>query len=113
MTQRIIALCRAMGAGEGREELLLLLAQAVERDLAGRLKRGVRPEDCAGAFPLAGAMLVMDALESCGGGGDVTSFTAGELTIHTETGAGQVRRDKAMALLAPWLRDTGFIFRGV
>ena len=33
-----MALCRAMGAGP--EELLLPLAQAVERQLAGRLREG-------------------------------------------------------------------------
>ncbi|MGO5021482.1 hypothetical protein ACTQ4E_00145 [Lawsonibacter sp. LCP25S3_G6] len=113
MTQRIIALCRAMGAPEDREELLLLLAQAVEEQLAGRLKAGVTPEDCSAAFPLAAAMLVMDALEECGGSGDVTSFTAGELTIHREPKAGQGRSQQALNLLSPWLGDTGFFFRGV
>ena len=113
MTQRIVALCRAMGAGEGREELLLLLARAVERDLEGRLKAGVRPEDCSEAFPLAAAMLVADALEAWEGSGDVSSFTAGDLTIHTQDTGGRSRREKAMALLAPWLKDTGFVFRGV
>lgn len=114
MTERIMALCRAMGAAEGREELLLLLTQAVERDLAGRLKPGVRPEDCSAAFPLAATMLVLDALEICGGSlENVTSFTAGDLTIHKEAGVSRERHDQAMALLAPWLGDTGFCFRGV
>ena len=114
MTPRIIALCRAMGAGEDQEELLLLLAQTVERDLAGRLKPGIRPEDCSAAFPLAAAMLVLDALEVCGGSLEhVTSFTAGDLTVHREPGSGRSRHEKAMALLAPWLGDTGFCFRGV
>lgn len=113
MTQRIIALCRAMGAPEGREELMLLLAQAVEKQLAGRLKAGVRPEDCSDAFPLAAAMLVMDALDECGGNGDVTSFTAGELTIQRQPGAGARRSQQAWNLLSPWLGDTGFFFRGV
>lgn len=114
MTPRIIALCRAMGAGEDQEELLLLLARTVERDLAGRLKAGVKPEDCAEAFPLAAAMLVLDALELCGGSMEhVTSFTAGDLTVHREPGTGRGRYGKAMSLLAPWMGDTGFCFRGV
>lgn len=114
MTQRIVALCREMGAGEGQEELLLLLAQTVERDLALRLKPGVQPEDCSCAFPLAAAMLVLDALEICSGSMEnVTSFTAGDLTIRKEAGSGRERHDQAMRLLAPWLGETGFCFRGV
>ena len=73
MTQRIIALCRAMGAPEDREELLLLLAQAVEGQLAGKLKAGVTPEDCSAAFPLAAAMLVERAVGEGGGSGDVSA----------------------------------------
>lgn len=108
-----MALCRAMGAGP--EELLLPLAQAVERQLAGRLREGVAPEDCGSAFPLAAAMTAVDRLSAMTGGGDgVTSFTAGELTIRREQG-GTGRKglsDQAEGLLAPWLGDTGFMFQG-
>ena len=93
-----MALCRAMGAGP--EELLLPLVQAVERQLAGRLREGVAPEDCGSAMT--------------GGGDGVTSFTAGELTIRREQG-GTGRKglsDQAEGLLAPWLGDTGFMFQG-
>lgn len=117
MTEQILALCRAMGAGQ--EELLLPLAQAVESQLAGRLKEGVSPGDCGTAFSLAAAMLVMDRLSGMTGGGgtgEVTSFTAGDLTIRKETESGG--RDNSLpaqaeSLLAPWLRDDGFAFQGV
>ena len=36
MTGEIMALCRAMGAAEDQEELLLPLIQSVRRQLAGR-----------------------------------------------------------------------------
>ena len=117
MSEEILALCRAMGAGQ--EELLLPLARAVEQQLAGRLKEGVSPEDCGTAFPLAAAMTVMDRLSAVtgGGSGEVTSFTAGELTIRKESGnggqAGKSLSAQAEGLLAPWLGDTGFVFRGV
>ncbi len=114
MTGEILELCRAMGAPEDREELLLLLVRAVEKDLAGRLKAGVKPEDCGSAFPLAAAMLAMDALEGAAGGlEEVTSFTAGDLIIRKEQGRGRGRRDQALRLLAPWTGNTGFAFRGV
>ena len=117
MTEQILALCRAMGAGQ--EELLLPLALAVEKQLAGRLKEGVSPKDCGTAFPLAAAMVVMDRLSAAtggGGAGEVTSFTAGDLTVRKETGSGGASRSlsaQAEGLLSPWLRDAGFVFRGV
>lgn len=117
MTEQILALCRAMGAGQ--EELLLPLALAVKEQLAGRLKEGVSPEDCGTAFPLAAAMVVMDRLSAAAGGGgagEVTSFTAGDLTVRKETGSGGTNRSlsaQAEGLLSPWLKDAGFVFRGV
>ena len=118
MTQEIMALCRAMGASQDQEELLLPLVQAVESQLAGRLKEGAAPEDCGPAFPLAAAMTVMDRLSGVtGGGGEgVTSFTAGDLTIRKEAGSGGLSKSlsaQAERLLVPWLGDTGFVFRGV
>lgn len=100
-----------MGASADQEELLLPLAQAVEKQLAGRLKEGVKPEDCGTAFPLAAAMVVMDRLAGMTGGGEIASFTAGDLTVRRETGKSLSRQ--AEELLAPWLKDDGFIFRGV
>jgi len=119
MTEQILALCRAMGAGSDREELLLPLAEAVRERLAGRLRAGAAPEDCGLAFPLAAAMIVMERLEGMtGGGGDageVTSFTAGDLTIRKESGGGTGKglSQQAEELLAPWLESAGFCFRGV
>ena len=106
MTEQILTLCRAMGAGQ--EELLLPLAQAAESRLAGRLKEGTAPEDCGPAFPLAAAMLVMDGLSGMTG--------AGDLTIRRESGgsgSGKSLSARAEGLLAPWLRDGRFVFQGV
>lgn len=116
MTGEIMALCRAMGACEDQEELLLPLVRAVREQLAARLKEGTLPEDCGPAFSLAAAMTAMDRLSGMTGGGGVTSFTAGELTIRKEAGSGGSDRSlsqEAEGLLAPWLRDNGFVFRGV
>ena len=114
MNQEILALCRAMGAEADQEELLLPLVQAVREQLAGRLRPGVAPEDCGAAFPLAAAMMAVDQLSGLSGGdrGGVTSFTAGDLTIRKEAGQKSLPA-QAEALLAPWLGDTGFVFRGV
>jgi len=117
MTEQILALCGAMGAGSDREELLLPLAEAVREQLAGRLRADVTPEDCGPSFPLAAAMIVMERLEGMtgSGGGEVTSFTAGDLTIRKESGSRTAKSlsQQAGELLAPWLESTGFCFRGV
>ena len=118
MTQEIMALCGAMGAAADQEELLLPLIQAVCDQLAGRLREGITPEDCGPAFPLAAAMTVMDKLSGITGGGntgEVTSFTAGDLTIRREAGSGTGKglSEQAEELLAPWLKSTGFCFQGV
>ena len=113
-----MALCRAMGASEDQEELLLPLVQAVYSQLSARLKEGTLPEDCGPAFPLAAAMTAMDQLSGMlgGGGGEVASFTAGDLTIRKESGSGAqsgTLSAQAERLLAPWLTGAGFVFQGV
>lgn len=117
MNEEILAFCRAMGADEGQEELLIPLAQAAQTRLAARLREGTRPEDCGPVFSLAAAMVVMDRIGGLTGGGEVTSFTAGDLTIRTKADgggtAGKSLSDKAAELLAPWTKDGGFEFRGV
>ncbi len=118
MTERIMALCGAMGANEDQEELLLPLVQAVRDQLAGRLRPGIMPGDCGPAFALAAAMITMERLSGLqeeGSAGEVTSFTAGDLTIQKRSG-GQTAKslsEQAEEMLAPWLRDEGFLFRGV
>lgn len=114
MTEEIMALCRAMGAAENQEELLLPLVQAIQDKLTARLKAGVLPEDCGPAFPLAAAMMAMDKLkETTGSDQEVTSFTAGDLTIHKKSGGGQKLTVQAEELLSQWLEDTSFCFQGV
>lgn len=113
MTEEIVALCKAMGADGDREELLLPLVRAVVSAMEGRLRAGVTPEDCGDAFLLAAAMVVMDGLEGVAGNGRVTSFTAGDVSIHTGADKSESRTAQAERLMAPWLGETGFAFRGV
>jgi len=54
----------------------------------------------------------MDALDSAEGA--VDSFTAGEVSIRTAApSSGGSRSAAARRLLAPWLKERGFAFRGV
>lgn len=111
MTQRTIALCRQLGAGAGREDILPALAQAACQQLNLRLRPGVTQEDCADVFPLAAAMLVMGTLEELEGESRVNSFTAGEVTIRC-SGSGNLAR-AARQMMQPWTREEGFACRGV
>ena len=77
MREDILALCRAMGAGEEQDVLLLPLIEGASAELEHLLRRGVKPEDCGRSFALAAAMLAMDGLEAAQGGGQISGFTAG------------------------------------
>ena len=110
--EEILALCRQMGAGEEQDTLLLPLIEAAQDSLQRRLKAGVSPRDCGSAFPLAAALTAMDGLDRAAGEGDVSSFTAGEVSIRLQEQSGS-RAEQAEQLLAPGLGETGFAFRGV
>ena len=113
MEEEILALCRQMGAGEEQDALLLPLIEAARTGLQRRLKAGVSPQDCGAAFPLAAALMAMDGLDRAAGAGDVSAFSAGEVSIQLREQSGGGRREQAQELLAPWLGETGFAFRGV
>ena len=55
-------------------------------------------------------------LTASGSTGGVSSFTAGDLTIRRESGGNPGAKsltEQAEGLLSPWLKDSGFAFRGV
>ena len=62
MSEDILALCRAMGAGEEQDSLLLPLIEGARAELEHLLRRGVAPEECGESFALAAAMLAVDGL---------------------------------------------------
>ncbi|MBR6259194.1 MAG: hypothetical protein IKR21_03180 [Oscillospiraceae bacterium] len=85
--------------------------------LEGRLKEGVSPEDCRGAFTTAAALYALamktDAEGASGGG---SSYTAGSVTVRgggsASASAGRLRQ-QAQAVLAPFCDDGSFAFIGV
>ena len=113
MREDILALCRAMGAGEEQDVLLLPLIEGASAELEHLLRRGVKPEDCGRSFALAAAMLAVDGLAAAQGDGQVSGFTAGELSVQLRGERGSDLRQRALRLMAPWLGQTGFVFRGV
>ena len=111
MLEQIVALCKQLGAGDDRDALLRPLAVGAYEQLRAGLRPGVSPADCGEVFPLACAMAVMGALQELTGEGQITAFTAGEVTIRTD-GPGQSAR-MARKLLSPWMGDEGFCVLGV
>lgn len=58
MQETILKYAKGMGpVGEGELPLLEALCSAAEAELAGKLRPGLKPEDCSGTFPLAAAWL--------------------------------------------------------
>ena len=118
MTEEIFGLAKALGhVGAEDESALQPLCQAAEEELNGRLREGLTAADCGGAFPLAAAWLALSALTASGAASGVERFTAGDVTVEERSGAEEERasalRRQAEQVMAPYLRDDGFVFRGV
>lgn len=107
-------ICRA---AEGEEALLGLLCAAAEGAWTGRLRPGVRPEDCEETLRCACAFTAAAGiLRSRGSGG--LSFTAGSVSVRAggagETeGAARALEAQAEALMVPWCGEADFAFQGV
>ena len=87
--------------------------------LERRLRQGVTPEACGSAFACAGACLACAALyetDTAGSGG--VSFRAGDVSVTASAGGESTASTKALRelaerMMAPYLDDGGFCFRGV
>lgn len=119
MREDILALAEGIcSPGEAERPLLEALCVAAEAEAAGRLREDVPAEDCREALICAGALLAAAGLIACRSrGGDVSSFTAGDVTIRREEGgnclAAAALRRQAAAVMAPYWADDGFAFAEV
>lgn len=101
--------------GEAETPALEALCRAAETELTGKLRDGVAPEDCGGAFPVAAAWLALAGL-CAGQGGEPASWSAGAVSVSGGmTAKERIRtlQEQAMGLMAPYVKDEGFAFRGV
>ena len=107
-----LSLAKVLGdVPESEWPRLEILCEAALAELRRRLRPGVTEADCGEALPLAGAFLALAGLEE---GGEVERFSAGDLTIQTGGAERSANlRRQAERVLAPWLNDGGFVFRGV
>ena len=95
---------------EESDEILTALVQAVESCLDMRLREDVTPEDSV--YTVAAALWAAGLYEESRNGGNVTGFSAGSVSLTLEGQKGRYA-EMAASLMEPWLRDTGFSFKGV
>ena len=118
MDEEITALAQILGHVEdGGLEALRALCHPARLEVAGWLKAGGAPEDCGGAFPLAAAWVALAEL-AAGQDGGVERFTAGAVSVQMKGGQDAAARRAVLRLQArqvmrPYIRDEGFVFRGV
>jgi len=114
MTEQVLELLLAL-CGPGQDETVLrMLCESACRALDWRLKDGLTAEDCGGAYPLAAAWLAMDWLRGGGGMDGITALSAGDISVRRDGSGGSGRlAERALAVMAPFLRDEDFAFRGV
>lgn len=117
MLEEIAGLAKSVGQVEpGEEELLSRLCEAAEAELTAKLKKGVTPEDCHGAFAVAAAWLALAGLCAGHQEGGITDWSAGEVSVKRGMDAemqAAVYRGQAERLMAPYCVDGDFAFVGV
>ena len=113
MEQQVLELVKQLGHTALDEDVLELLCQCACQRLDRLLADGVSPADCGQAYPMAAAFLVLDWARQAAGGGDIVALAAGDLSVRREGASGGGLRRQALELMAPYLREEGFVFRGV
>lgn len=118
MSEEIVAMAQTLGRVADEDmEALTALCGAAERELSGRLREGLTPEDCGQAYVLGCAWLALAALAGRGAGTAPVRFTAGQVSVQEESGQYaqrvQTLRLQAETVMAAYLRDRDFFFRGV
>ena len=112
MKEEVLSLVHALCRPGEDDGALEVLCEAACARLDGLLAEGVTAEDCCELYLPAAAWLVMDMLRGSRNWEGVTSLSAGDMTVRREQGAGTLER-QAMTIMAPYLRDRNFVFRGV
>lgn len=120
MLEEINAIALELSHAAAEESgVLEKLCEAVCGEIEGKLREGISKEDCEGAFICAAAWLAAAALSSVRTNGEeISSLRAGDLNVTTR---GEKERSEqyerlrrqAWELMAPYVKDSGFCFRGV
>lgn len=96
------------------DALLLTCCKAAEAELLSALKSGITEEDCADSFTLACCYLALSYL--CAGRSTAPEqFSVGDVSIRRggEDISAACLRTQAKLVMAPYLNDSTFAFKGV
>ena len=113
MEEQVLALVQKLKKTDVDGDVLELLCRCACQRLDGLLAEGVEPQGCGERYLLAAAWLAVDWLEQVEGGADITSLTAGDLSVQRRQQEDARLYRRALELMAPYLKDEGFVFRGV
>lgn len=124
MIHEILTAARAFLArdlSQDQDDVLTSLCGEAMAVWQGRLREGLTPEDCRGAFVTACAWTALAGLAPALEAGVPVprSFTAGDLSVSMGGSGSDWNRaayrlkDRAEELMAPYTRDEGLIFREV
>ena len=119
MDERILELARGIsGAGESELGLLEALCRAAQQSWRMRLRAGVSETDCGEALCCAAAFTAAADLTAGRGGGAVSGFTAGAVSIQGRSASDGAAlalalRQTAERLMAPYAEAANLSFRGV
>lgn len=117
MKKRILELAAAAsGAGEAERVLLEPLCAAAEAAWRARLREGVTAEDCGEALICAAAFTA--AADLAAGGGGVSSFSAGDISVRVQNGGERLKtaeslRQAAERLMEPYVQTADLWAMGV
>ena len=94
------------------------VCEAAESELLKRIKQGVSIETIKPLFISAAGILALSMYMQLDGVEEITAFSAGNLSISKRTqeqisASAHALRKQAEAMLASYLIDNGFDFRGV
>lgn len=98
------------------EPLLKSLCQSAEEAWTARLRDGISPADCKGAFPCAVAFTAAAHLAAARSNGTVASFSAGSVSVQGRSCAEQCAlrdglRQTAEQLMAPFVSPSAACLR--
>lgn len=114
MEEEILALAlELIGLDEEQAGGLPLACRLAEAELARRLRKGVRPEDCGERFLAAAAKLALADWQETRQLGQPKKFSAGEISVEEGTAEPSALRRQGLRLLAGELDGEGVYLKGV
>jgi len=112
--ERVLELAKSLyPVSGGQETLLEQLCRAACGQLDSQLREDLVEEEYADAYVTAAVWMALDGMAAAGQTGGVKKFSAGDLTVETDGGGSQGLTDRAWELMHPYLKDSGFVFKGV